>query len=509
MLSYALSGRMGFGLFPKVDADFAQADVVLPYGSPVEKTEAIIQRFFEGAKKVIAECGREELVEGITADVGREGSHTGRMRVLLAPPEIREKIMSTDEFANRWRKAVGPVVGVEYVKFASDVGGPGGRGSAVTVELSHSDIGVLEDASTALAKVLRTYPRVKDVDDGFQPGKEQLDFTIKPEGESLGLTAREVARQVRNAFYGAEALRQQRQRNEIRVMVRLPEAERVSEYNLEELVLRTPAGKDVPLREVASAKRGRAYTTINRRDGRRVVQVAADVTPRSKAGEVLEDLKSQALPALLDSHPGLTYSFEGHRADMRESMGSLKVTFVLALMAVYTMLAIPFRSYSQPLIVMVSIPFGIVGAFLGHLIMGYDLSVISMFGIVALSGVVVNDSLIMIDFANRRRRESDDSVRGVIRSAAIQRFRPILLTTLTTFGGLAPMIFETSRQARFLIPMAISLGFGILFATGITLVLVPALYLIVEDVTGLLRPGPRRAAFASEPQPATSPPPVD
>ncbi len=494
VLSYALSGRMGFGLFPKVESNFAQASVVLPYGSPVKDTEAVMQRFFEGTQKVIAECGREELVEGITADVGRGGGHVGRMRVMLAPPEIREDIMSTDQFAKRWREVVGPVIGAEYVKFASDIGGPGGRGSAVTVELSHSNIGVLEEASTALAKVLRTYPLVKDVDDGFQPGKEQLDFTIKPEGESLGLTASEVARQVRNAFYGAEALRQQRQRNEIRVMVRLPEAERVSEHNLEELMLRTPAGKDVPLREVASAKRGRAYTTINRRDGRRVVQVSADVTPRSKAGEVLEDLKIQALPGLLDSHPGLTYSFEGHRADMRESMGSLKVTFVLALMAIYTMLAIPFRSYTQPLIVMVSIPFGIVGAFIGHLLMGYDLSVISMFGIVALSGVVVNDSLIMIDFANRRRKESEDSVHGVIRSAAIQRFRPILLTTLTTFGGLAPMIFETSRQARFLIPMAISLGFGILFATGITLVLVPSLYLIVEDVTGLLRPAHRHTA---------------
>jgi multidrug efflux pump subunit AcrB len=213
-----------------------------------------------------------------------------------------------------------------------------------------------------------------------------------------------------------------------------------------------------------------------------VMSPSADITPRSKAGEVLADLVKTSLPELMKKYPGLTYSFEGHQADMRESIGSLKVTFTLALLAIFGLLAVPFRSYLQPLIVMISIPFGIVGAVLGHLIMGYDLSVISMFGIVALAGVVVNDSLVMIDFANRIRREKPVlRAREAIHQAAIQRFRPIMLTTLTTFGGLAPMIFETSRQARFLIPMALSLGFGILFATGITLVLVPSLYVAIED----------------------------
>ena len=502
-LSYALSGRMGFQLFPVVESDFAEARVVLPYGTPVEKTEAVMQRLLKGAQQVIAQAGHKELVKSIITDIGRSGGHTGRMRVELAEADVRSKIMSTHDFTNRWRAAVGEVAGVESLRFASDVGGPGGRGRPVAVELSHRDIGVLEQSSQELAGTLATYPRTRDVDDGFQPGKQQLDFTIKPEGKSLGLTADGVARQVRSAFYGAEVLRQQRGRNEIKVMVRLPEAVRSTEQAVNDLMIRTPARTFVPLRQVVAMKRGRAYTTIDRRNGRRVVQVSADVTPRGKAPEVLADLASGVLPDLMGKYPGLTYSFEGHQADITESMGSLKVTFALALMVIYVMLAIPFRSYVQPLIVMMSIPFGIIGAFLGHLLMGYDLCIPSMFGIVALAGVVVNDSLILVDFANRRRREDGLSCHDSIVSAGIQRFRPVVLTTLTTFGGLAPMIFETSRQARFLIPMALSLGFGILFATLITLVLVPSLYMSAEDAkrvsaaVGRVLFGPRRPIEAS------------
>ena len=480
-LGYALSGRMGFQLFPVIASDFAEATVVLPYGAPVERTDTIMRRLQEGARVVCTQSGHPELVASMLSEVGLRGSHTCRVRIELAPPKVRDSIMSTEQFTERWRQAVGEVAGVEYLRFASDAGGPGSHERPLAVELSHRDIGVLAQASAELAATIRSYPRVKDVDDGFQPGKEQLDFTIKPEGKSLGLTAREVARQVRNAFYGAEVLRQQRGRNEVKVIVRLPAAERSTEQTVQDLLLRTADGIDVPLREVAEVRRGRAYTTIDRRNGRRVVEISADVVPRSKAAEVITDLQETALPALVGKYRGLQYSFEGHQADMRESLASLRVTFVLAMLAVYALLAIPFRSYAQPLIVMVSIPFGIVGALLGHLIMGYNLCIPSLFGVVALSGVVVNDSLIMIDFANRRRRQGNGTAAAAIHRAAVQRFRPILLTTLTTFGGLAPMIFETSRQARFLIPMALSLGYGLVFATGITLLLVPSLYLAAED----------------------------
>jgi len=485
MLGYGISGRMGFELFPTAESDFSQAELVLPFGSPVSKTEAVMQRLVRGARQVVAESGHPELVEEIIADVGMGGAHTGRVRVALADPDVREKIMSTQEFTNRWREAVGDVAGVEYLNFASDIGGPGGRGRPVAVQLSHRDIDVLERASRELAAVVSTYPGTKDVDDGFQPGKQQLDFAIKPEGKSLGLTARDVATQVRHAFYGAEALRQQRGRNEIKIIIRLPEAERASEQTINELMVRTPAGTYVPLSEVTAVRRGRAYTTIDRRNGRRVVVVSADVTPRSKAGEVLDDLRATALPELLAKYPGLRYSFEGHQADIRESMGSLKVTFVLALLAIYAMLAIPFRSYFQPLVVMVSIPFGIIGAFVGHLLMGYHLCLPSMFGIVALSGVVVNDSLILVDFANRRRRQQGDAATDAVHAAGL------------------------SWQARFMIPMALSLGFGLLFATFITLVIVPSLYLGVEDfkraagkVRRFLLPAP------GEPAPAEPLPPA-
>jgi multidrug efflux pump subunit AcrB len=375
------------------------------------------------------------------------------------------------------------VPGVETMVFESDSGGPGG-GAGLTVELTHPDLDVLETACGDLASSLSLYPRIRDIDDGFSPGKRQFDFTMTALGRSVGLTAISVARQVRSSFYGAEVLRQQRGRNEIKVMVRLPEAERVSPNDVEVLMLRTPAGGEIPLRDAVDVARGRSYTTIARRNGRRAVTVSADVRPRSKAGEILADMKRDILPELVQNYPGLRYSFEGRQADMRKSLGSLKTGMMMALFVIYAMLAVPFRSYTQPLIIMVSIPFGIVGAVLGHIVMGYDLSILSMFGVVALSGVVVNDSLVMIDYANRVRG-TELSAFDAVTKAAVQRFRPIMLTTLTTFGGLAPMIFETSRQARFLVPMAISLGYGILFATLITLVLVPSLYVIIDDLAQL------------------------
>ncbi|HEO70053.1 MAG TPA: efflux RND transporter permease subunit, partial [Candidatus Hydrogenedentes bacterium] len=319
-MSYALSGRMGFQLFPIVESDYAEAMIVLPYGSPVSKTDAVVKHLEHCALDVLESTGHPELVKSILSEIGRAGSHDARVRVELAAPEIRSKIMGTQEFTERWRKAVGEVVGVEYLRFASDSGGPGSRGRPVTIELSHRDIDILEETSKDLAEIIATYPLVKDVDDGFQPGKQQLDFTLKPEGKSLGLTPREVARQMRSSLYGAEVLRQQRGRNEVKVMVRLPLDERSSEETIHDLLIRTPAGGYVPFREIAEIKRGRAYTTIDRRNGRRVIQVSADITPRSKAGEVLADLRENVLPDVLRAYPGLSYSFEGHQADIRESM---------------------------------------------------------------------------------------------------------------------------------------------------------------------------------------------
>ena len=262
--------------------------------------------------------------------------------------------------------------------------------------------------------------------------------------------------------------------------VMLPERERITESTLENLVLLAPKG-EIPLQEAVTMIPGRAYTKIERTNGRRDIQVTANVSPPAQSENVMQELQKTILPALVQRHPGLTFSFEGHQADIRESLSALFMGFAMALFGVYALLAVPFRSYVQPLIIMFSIPFGMIGAVVGHLIMGYSLSVNSIFGVVALSGVVVNDSLVLIDLANRRVRDGDAPLEAICQ-AGIQRFRPIILTTVTTFGGLMPMILETSFQARMMIPMAISLGFGVVFATAITLVMVPSLFLIVNDV---------------------------
>lgn len=487
--AYIKSGRLGFTLFPKIESDYAYLTVDLPYGTAKEVTMRVQEKVIAAAESVADENGGDKLVEGIYSNIGgsgrrgSSGSHVLKAQVFLTDADTRP--ISTDEFVKLWRRSLGPIPGADSVLFESDRGGPGSGGS-LEIELSHTDIDVLKRASSNLAEALRSYPKVKDIDSGYSPGKRQLDFELLPAGRSLGLTSRSVANQIRASYYGAEVVRQQRGRNEVKVMVRLPEVERVSRYNFEEMMIRTPDGTDVPLREVVNIKEGRAYTTIDRRNGRRVVSVEADVSPRKDTSKILADVVANIMPQLKADYPGLGYSLEGKQADMKESTDSLISGLLIAMMVIYALLAIPFKSYFQPIIVMICIPFGIVGAVIGHILLGYSLSLMSLFGIVALSGVVVNDSLVFIDYVNIQRRKGHCAYDAVL-EAGTARFRPILLTTLTTFGGLAPMIMETSRQAKFLIPMAVSLGFGIVFATGITLLLVPSFYLIFEDIRMVVR----------------------
>ena len=474
VLSYVFSGRMGMILMPKVEADRAVVTAVLPYGVPLERAREVRGLLEEAAGRVIDEHGGTKLSDGIN---GRVNENMIEVTVYLTDPD--ERPMNTFRFTSLWRDETGQIPGLEMLRFEADRGGPG-AGAALTVELSHRDVETLNRASSDLAGRLAEFTYTRDIDDGYSPGKEQMDFRIRPEGQALGLTASSVARQVRSSFYGAQALRQQRGRNEVKVLVRLPEAARSREADVERLLVQTPAGTWVPLMEVAEVDRGRAYTSISRRDGRRTVQVTSGVEPFDQTSVVQASLEESVLPSLVEDYPGLSYSFEGFQADIKESMSALIGGFALAMIISYALLAIPFRSYAQPLVVMMAIPFGIVGAVLGHLLMGYSMSIVSLMGIIALSGVVVNDSLILITYANTLRGEGL-SAEEAIHRAGVRRFRPILLTTMTTYGGLAPMIFETSRQARFMIPMAVSLGYGIVFATLITLVLVPSLYLLVED----------------------------
>ena len=323
--------------------------------------------------------------------------------------------------------------------------------------------------------------------DTYRAGKQEIKLRIKPEAEALGLTLADLAAQVRSGFYGAEAQRVQRGRDEVKVMVRYPEAARRSLSGLWNMRIRTPSGLSVPFSTVAEATLGRGYSTINRVDRHRTISVIADVDSREgNPNEILADAKVNLLPSVLADHPGVTYSFEGQQQQQRETMGGLMRGFALAILVIYSLMAVVFRSYLQPLVVMTAIPFGIIGAIWGHMLLGMNLAILSLFGIVALTGVVVNDSIVLVDFVNRRRREGMPLDRAV-REAGIKRFRPILLTSLTTVAGLTPILMEKSMQAQFLKPVAISLGFGVLFATFITLGMIPAAYLILEDLGRMLR----------------------
>ncbi len=477
-LGFVFGRRIGMILMPRVEANYSFVTAVLPQGSPQSKLKEVEATLVKAAQAV-GKPFKGRLIRGISSTVEE---NTIEVKMLLTEPEIRP--ISTRQATKRWRKALKPIMGLEYMRFQSDRGGPG-SGAAINVEISHSNLNTLQRASEALAERLREFPNTKDVDDGYANGKPQLSFRINAKGRSLNLTATEIGRQVREAFYGAQALRQQRGQNEIRVLVRLPLKERQSQYHVKNLLIRTPTGSLVPLWQVASIVSERAYTTIARRNARRTVTVSADVQPLGQVGLVTAALNSKVLPELKRDFPGLSTRYGGRRADMREGLQSLWRGFLLAFVAIYFLLAIPFGSYTQPLIVMTAIPFGVVGAVIGHVLMGYNLSLLSMMGMVALSGVVINDSLVLITYINERRAEGVPPLQAAL-EAGTRRFRPILLTTLTTFCGLAPMIFETSRQARFMIPMALSLGFGILFATVIILVLVPCLYTLLEDIKAFL-----------------------
>ncbi|MDF1552682.1 MAG: efflux RND transporter permease subunit, partial [Deferrisomatales bacterium] len=409
------------------------------------------------------------------------GTHLGTVAMQLLASEQRS--ITSTRIASLWREATGAVPGAEELTFASSLFN---AGDPIVVRLSGDHFETLQVAAEGVKGELADYPGVKDISDSFRQGKMEMKLRLKPAARTLGLTLADLARQVRQGYYGDEALRIQRGRDELKVMVRYPLAERRSLGDIEKMRVRTAEGAEVPFASVAEVELGRGYASIGREERRRVISVTADVDEDvANAEDVLADLEANFLPGLLADHPELSYSFEGQQKSRRESLESLWRGFAIALLAIYALLAIPFRSYLQPLIVMAAIPYGIVGAVGGHVLMGLPMTILSMFGIVALSGVVVNDSLVMIDYINRAR-EGGTPLHEAVMEAGGQRFRPILLTTLTTFFGLLPMILEKSVQAQFLIPMAISLGFGVMVATAITLVLVPASYTILEDFTRLL-----------------------
>lgn len=489
-----LGGFVPFKFFPALEGDLVLATAELPYGTPVEQTIKVQQKLEKAAMEAIDKNGGKKILRGMFTNLGsgptvRRGPHAGAggaggshlvtIELSLVPSD--ERASGSETIRGDWEAALPPMAGLKSLTFKSQAGPS--AGAAVDVILIHDDVKILQDASDELADELRGFSDLADIETSFSEGKSQVDYKLLPKARSLGLTSFDIARQIRSAFYGTEALREQRGRNEIKVMVRYPEKERRSEFNIENMLIRTSDGGQVPLEYVAEANRNMAPTSIIREDGKRTVNVSAELAPGvPTADKVLKTLNGKILKRLLSHYPGLSYEMAGEQREQKEAFTALGTNFLIALAVMFALIAIPFRSYVQPIIIMTAIPFGFVGAILGHLLMGYNLSFISVLGIVALAGVVVNDSLVLIDATNKKRREGATALEAIV-YGGLRRFRPILLTSLTTFLGLAPMITEASLQARFLIPMAISLGFGVLFSTLIILLLVPALYLIVEDAT--------------------------
>ena len=498
-ISYGVwhAGWVKFTYFPRVEGNTMRAYVTMPVGTPVERTWEVITFMEQAALKAISEVEQkrsksaEPLLEYSMVRVGRHsgrgasqgtGGHLAQAWINLIDSEDRD--ISTNALTRRWRKKVGVIPDAETITYRSEIHR---AGNPIELHLSSDDHDQLLAATEDLKTELGTYPGVFDIGDSFLPGKKEMQLKLKPAARSLGLTLEDLARQVRHAFYGAEALRMQRGKDEIKVMIRYPDAERRSLGFIEDMRIRTAEGAEVPFSQVAQVNIKQGYATIERAQRYRVVKITADVDEKlSNANEVRALLAANFLPALKSRHPGLRITIEGVGKRQQETWADVFKGFGVALFGIYALLAIPFRSFTQPLVVMAAIPFGFVGALCGHLLMGYNLSILSIFGMVGLAGVVVNDSLVLIYAANRFRTEEHMTAQDAVIKAGCIRFRAILMTSLTTFAGLTPMIIERSVQAQFLIPMAISLGFGVLFATFITLLLIPCGYIIREDILNLI-----------------------
>lgn len=486
--------------FPQAEADNVVALLTMPQGTTKKTTRAAIARLEAAAEVLNKELGGDGSrgtgpIRHILASVGEQpyaneqhggvggnggsGAHLGEVNIELAPPE--ERTFESIDVARRWRELTGPIVGATELTFTSSLFN---AGAPIQIEIAATSLEQLTAAAERLKGELSLYPGVFDVTDSFRPGKEEVKLKIRPQAEALGLSLSDLARQVRQAFYGEEAQRVPRGREDIKVMVRFPEDDRGRLATLEQMRIRTPDGAEVPFSSVAEVEEGRGYATIQRADRRRVVSVTAEVDDAiGNANDILTQLDRTILPQLVSDYPGLGYSLEGEQREQRDTIGALRRGFTIALLVIYALMAIPLRSYVQPLVVMSAIPFGIAGAIVAHFLLGLAVSFLSVFGIIALVGVVVNDSLVLTDFINRRRDEGFD-IETVVRDCGADRFRPILLTSVTTFAGLVPLLLERSLQAQFLVPMAVSLGFGVMFATVVSLVIVPCLYLILEDASG-------------------------
>ncbi len=490
-------GRLPFSFIPKIGGGQAIGVVELPVGTPARITSEVLRTLEQSATKAIAELSEEHgdtLLQHMYTAVGEvrwgdgqssvaggptTGSHVGE--VVLDLVEEEDRSVSAQTVIERWREITGTIPDVA-LKFTAELIS---TGEPINIELKGTDLARLQVAAEQLKEELATYPGIVDISDSFRGGKRELQIDLLPTAEPLGLSLADLGRQVRQAFYGEEIQRVQRERDDVRVMLRYPRSRRETVTGVENMYIRTPAGDEVPFRTVARVRQGEGFATIARTDRRRTVNVIGDVNiDTANANEILRDLERSFLPQLSSKFPGVEYSLEGEQREQNDSLGAMGRGAAMALLGIYALLAIPLRSYLQPLLIMLAIPFGLIGAIIGHVIVGDILSMSSIMGMVAVAGVVVNDSLVLVSYVNLQR-DRGTVIATAIREAGAARFRPIMLTSITTFVGLLPVLTDQGFESALLRPMAVSLAFGVLLATFVTLFLVPSAYAILEDLMGL------------------------
>ncbi|MCU8011622.1 efflux RND transporter permease subunit [Shewanella sp. SM74] len=480
ILSIALvaSGKVRWVFFPDIPSDFIQVELEMDEGSSEGNTLKVVQSIEEALYKVNEKMEKDNGYQVVKHSFINMSSRTSAFIFAeLTKGEDREVDGVT--IAAAWREQLPELLSVKKLSFNASTNDAGGD---ISFRLTSSDLDELSAASKELKQKLASYEGVYDIADNFSSGSHEIRLKIRPEAEALGLTLSDLARQVRYGFYGYEAQRILRNKEEIKVMVRYPLEQRRTVGYLENMLIRTPTGTSVPFSTVAQIEKGESYASITRVDGKRAITITANANKNIvEPSKVVQEIQKDYLPQLQAKYPKIQTALDGGSLDEQNAMVGLMQGFFFALFTIYALMAIPLKSYSQPLIIMSVIPFGIIGALFGHLIQGLAMSVLSLCGIVALAGVVVNDSLILVDFVNRAR-EQGQSVRQAAVDSGCYRFRAIILTSLTTFVGLVPIILERSLQAQIVIPMATSLAFGILFSTVVTLILVPLLYIILDDV---------------------------
>jgi multidrug efflux pump subunit AcrB len=488
IIAWYASGRIDLSWRPEIPGNRVDAELVMPVDASIRETLSVVRRIESAALRAIERIGtREEHVESWFARVGGwRGENTGDVNVYLVADQQRP--FTQEEFTRVWREEIGDLPEAKSLFFEYLIG-PGGN-QGLRINLSHASTPTLEAAARELAERLGEFSGLVDIGDGIAEGKRQIGFTLTPQGRAVGLSEAELGRQVRHTFYGAEALRLLRDGYELKVMVRLPREQRLSVQDINSLVLRARNGVEIPLADAADFTEGNAYSSISRENGKRTLRVSASFDKASaNTRRIRSTLEQEILPQLTASYPGLEWKFAGGRRDRNQAINGILDGLLWVVLVVFALTAALLRSYAEAVIIMLTIPFAVGAAIAGHVLMGFDLSSVSIFGMIALGGLVVNGALVL----TLKYEQSDDlDPFAALTNAARSRFRPIVLTSLTTTAGLFPMLFETSTQALFLVPMAIALSFGTLASTFVILLLIPALHAIWLDLRRVFGLRPRR-----------------